>query len=694
MNAEGGRMNAARGALGGQRTARGWRLKLAGVLTLALVGMLTLALPARAEGPPDSGPASAGQWYSTQLHLHGWSNHNAGAQPGSMQYHTAWAQAKGVDVLWWSDHNKMYVQSMDLPLNLAGATINATLDIAVPHPPGIDPQYRGWQIGWLDALKSGAGQTSAALNQGTLRMALQDPAGRFGSFTYRALNYQQRLIGGQSFVRPLVSDPLLTVNVARCDASSSADAFAEIRFGLSWHTDVAQGLSRPQELVYRLAPAGEPSSVVASSRVVTVTIPVAGGSFAEPPGSGGSFAGPQDDRGTTIQRSLLADAGLLPDGDDNAIQELTLRVGSRNNAAACLQLSDFSITSRQQDPAANVASQRPVAQRLQAAYGVVQHVGWEQNAGAWHSNPYLPRTTTLRPGWPDLYPSVFTPVVQAAGGLAALNHPFGADYQPILPDDQQEAMVQDRLSTLLPVRAWKMDLMEMYLERQGIDLAHHLKLWDLLAANGVNLCGIAASDQHGGPLTSPRTHMVTWINAPDPSQDALLAGLTACRAFFGRIDRFDGVLDLRLGPAVMGGSHPVMPGSGQLLVTAAGLPAGAQVRLVQVAQQPGTQLSYIVDHQPIDPSQPVAIDLSQPGFVRVELWSAGNEPIAFSNRIYLQHPRCDVNQDGAIDITDVQSVAGAFNQTVPPAPARYDLHPDGRIDVQDVTLAAQCWQER
>ena len=91
---------------------------------------------------------------------------------------------------------------------------------------------------------------------------------------------------------------------------------------------------------------------------------------------------------------------------------------------------------------------------------------------------------------------------------------------------------------------------------------------------------------------------------------------------------------------------------------------------MQVAQQPGTQLSYIVDHQPIDPSQPVAIDLSQPGFVRVEFRSVtGNGSIAFSNRIYLQHPRCDVNQDGAIDITDVQSVVGVLNQTVPPAPA-------------------------
>ena len=667
-----------------KRAVTGRWMVLVGVLAFWAVLAGALALPAGAKDP-DGGQAGQSPWYSTQLHIHGWSNHNAGSQPGSMQYHTAWAQAKGVDVLWWSDHNKMFVQNMDLPLNLAGAAITNTLDIALPLPPGIDPWYRGWQIGWLDATVSGAGAPSAALNGGVLRMALQDPGARFGSFTYRALSFQQRRIGGHAFVRPLVSDPVLRVDVARCDAGS-ADAFAEIRVGLSWHTAPGSGVARPQELVYRLAPAGSPAAVVASARVVTYTIPVAGESFA-------AFG--QDSReALTIERSLLADAGLLPDGDDNAIQDLTFRVGSRNNAAACVDLSNFSISSRQQDPAANVAAQLPIARRLEAQYGVVQHLGWEQNAGDWHVNPYLPRQRTLQPGWPDIYLPAFVPSVHAAGGLAALNHPFGADYGPILPDDEQDARVQNRLSALLPVRAWDMDLLEIYLDRQGVDLAHHLELWDLLAANGVPLCGIATSDQHGGPLTGPRTHMVTWINATDPSQDALLAGLAGCRAFFGRIDRFDGVLDLRLGPAVMGGSHPTAPGTGQLQVTVAPLPAGAQVRLVQVAQQPGNQLSYIVDHQPIDPSQPVAIDISRPGFVRVELWSALGEPVAWSNRITLRSLPCDVTQDGEIDIADVQSVAGAFNQSVPPAPARFDLHPDGRIDVQDVVLAEQCWEER
>ncbi len=609
-------------------------------------------------------------WYSTQLHIHGWSNHNAGSQPGSMQYHSAWAQAKGLDVIWWTDHNKLFVQEMDLPLYLPGATITNTLDIAVPHPPGIDPWYRAWQIGWLDASVTGAGTPAAALNNGVLRMELHHGGSQFSSFSYRALDYQQRRIGGQSFVRPLVSDPVLTLDVSRCDAGG-VDAYAEIRFGLSWHT--ANGVSAPQELVYRLTPAGQPPAVVASSRVVTFSLPLSTGH---------------------IERSLLADARLLPYGDDNAIQELTFKIGSRNNASACLEISNFLVASTQRDPAANFAAQRPIAQRLEIAHEVVQHVGWEQNAGEWHLNPYLARQAALTPGWQDISAPLFSAAVHAQGGLAALNHPFGADYPPLLPPGQQDALVENRLNRLLPARAWGADLLEIYLERAGVDLVHHLKLWDLLAANGVPLCGIATSDQHGGPLTSPRTHMVTWINAPNPSQDALLAGLAGCRAFFGRIDLFDGVIDLNLGPIVMGGTHPTASGTGLLSVSVDPLPPGAQVRLVQVADQPGSQLTYIVDHAPIDPSQPIALDVSRPGFVRVELWSVDGAPVAFSNRIYLKNVQCDVNQSTGVDIVDVQLVAGAFNQTVPPAPAAYDLLRDNLIDVRDVTLAAQCWAAR
>mgnify|MGYP003378362452 CR=1 FL=1 len=50
---------------------------------------------------------------------------------------------------------------------------------------------------------------------------------------------------------------------------------------------------------------------------------------------------------------------------------------------------------------------------------------------------------------------------------------------------------------------------------------------------------------------------------------------------------------------------------------------------------------------------------------------------------------CDVNHDFAINMVDVQSVAGAWGQN--PAPPAYDLVEDGVIDVLDVIAVSQCW---
>lgn len=54
-------------------------------------------------------------------------------------------------------------------------------------------------------------------------------------------------------------------------------------------------------------------------------------------------------------------------------------------------------------------------------------------------------------------------------------------------------------------------------------------------------------------------------------------------------------------------------------------------------------------------------------------------------------PLGDVNDDCAVDVADVQTVASLFGQTVPPAPAALDFDQDGIIDLDDVMLAAGQW---
>jgi len=52
---------------------------------------------------------------------------------------------------------------------------------------------------------------------------------------------------------------------------------------------------------------------------------------------------------------------------------------------------------------------------------------------------------------------------------------------------------------------------------------------------------------------------------------------------------------------------------------------------------------------------------------------------------------CNVNDDWALDVVDVQRVAARFGSAAENAGEVYDLNGDGVIDVVDVTAAAACW---
>ena len=635
---------------------------------LACFLCLTATLPAWAGSPnPPAAQPTADPWYSTQLHIHSWSNHNGATQPASVQMHSAWANSVGLDVIWWTDHNPSFTQQNDTNISFANATVDpVTLDVAIPLPAGVPVWAIYNYVTKLEASVTGNGQPAASLNNGLLRLEMQAAAGaEVDRLEYHTLTTNDLELQGLDFTRPLPTDPVLSFDAARCDEGSS-NSYAELQVALSWHN---YGVARQQALVYRLVPPTEPASVIASSDRVTTTVPLVG---------------------SRVSLPLLDHALALRDGDDNAIQTMYFSVGAKNAAHACLDLGNFTLHSRAPAASQTWQSLSQVTARHAATYGVTQLLSWEQFSGDRHLNPYLPASSSLLPGVNDIQVQNFTPLIHHENGLVTINHPFGAGYGSAQPPADQEARVQALLSQMAPVKSWNADLIEIYKLRGRVDLEHHLRLWDLLVANGSSLCAVTTSDTHGGPFTLNQA-MVAWLNAPAPTRDNLLAALRNCRVFFGDLRLFDGVLDLHLDGIPMGGVHRVQPGTAALFITLDPLPSGAQVKLVQYRLQPGTELSYVVDHALVDPSQPVAVDTSQPSALRVEVWSADGQPIVFSNRITINTLSCDVNQSGAVDIADVQTIAAAFGQTVPPAPAAYDLRADGRIDLGDVVIAGQCW---
>ncbi len=553
---------------------------------------------------------NAPAWHAVQLHVHGWSNHNAQQQPQSMQHYMAWAAQAGLDAVWWTDHNKLFTQDRDFRLDFEQGEVTESLDIKLPYPT-TPPYDQQWYAAWLAATYSPTIQPAASLHGNWLRMtATADGDDNLGRFQYRLQSYLRTPVSGHALVRPLASDPVLEFDARLCGDSGS-DAYAEVRVDLSWHYN---GAPVQQAIVYRLAPADHPAEVVSVGNRVTVTVPLTD---------------------THLSLPLLPTAALLADGADNAVQDLVLAVAARRQATACLEVSKVRLFSRQPNAAHNFAAYRQTAQLYSDRYSVASFVVWEQNAGRQHFNPFLPTDSNLIPDRDDVAGHALVPMIHAAGGAVSLNHPFGASYPPLLSEAQQEERLRSTSQELLAVRAWGVDAIEIYPRRAGVDLTRHLKLWDLLAANDVPLCGVMSSDQHGGPMDWYQASMVTWIEAPVPEQDLLLSGLKRCRVFFGDLRRFDGVFDLRLGNAAMGQTAHLPRGHALLQVLIDPLPADAVVKLVHVARQPGPELVYLIDHQPIDVTQPIRIDVNRPGFVRVELWSARGEPMAFSNRIMI-----------------------------------------------------------
>ncbi len=552
---------------------------------------------------------SSPQWYSAQLHLHGWSNHNANPMPASLQANTVWAQRVDLDVLWWTEHNSIFHQVNDIGIDLTDATLDG-LSVDIPLPPGVPIWAQSWYVSKFKATLTGNGTATTTLANGMMRAAVTDADSSPSSLQYRGMAVQGQPVAGQRFPRPLVSDPVLSFDANLC-GEASADAYAEVRVNLSYHD---YGTLTDQRLIYRLVPASQPASVIATSNRITYTVPLTD---------------------TRVELPLLAHALPLRDGADNIFQELYIAVGSRNSAPACLNIGNFLLHSRQPLPEHNYQEHRQIAQQMGVAYETDIASGWEQFSGARHINAFMPTSSTLLPGLDDIQAQNFVPLVHSQDGLAMLNHPFGTGAGIELPPAQQEALVQTMLDTLIPVKAWGADMIESYLLRAQVNLLNHLRLWDLLEVNGIPMCGASTSDQHGAPFVGP-AFWTTWIEAKSPDQDTLLASMRRCRVLFGNLERYDGVFDLWLDGVPMGGTHPVQSGALPLRVIVDPLPAGAQVRLVQIALTPGRELIYIRDHEVINSGQPVMIDVSQPSFVRAELWTADNQPMAFTNRIALE----------------------------------------------------------
>jgi hypothetical protein len=219
----------------------------------------------------------------------------------------------------------------------------------------------------------------------------------------------------------------------------------------------------------------------------------------------------------------------------------------------------------------------------------------------------------------------------------------------MLPAGVQDRMLTALAAQLLPLRACGADIMEVgYPRRQGVDLAHHVALWDIMSRNGIFLTGNGVSDDHAGvdwanPPTVTTWTTSAWADAKDV--DTLLAALRAGRVWCQSLTGFRGGLDLMVdGSCPMGSVSVSKSTTRQVEVTGIAVPDGGSLSLVQGAvDYAGTAapranvrtVGKVAAGDLGSGRAKLSLDTRDSCFVRTEVRDAHGEVVALSNPVWL-----------------------------------------------------------
>ena len=284
---------------------------------------------------------------------------------------------------------------------------------------------------------------------------------------------------------------------------------------------------------------------------------------------------------------------------------------------------------------------------------MTQQHGLEVSRNLPHVNWFGPNVTV--PSYSGISTSAYQtflqktviPQIHSSGGLASYNHPYGYSSLPAQPQSQQDALLSQTASKLLANKVLGADLLEVgYILRQGVDVNHHIGLWDVLSRNAVFLTGNGVSDDHEGTnWYGFHNNWVSSVWAPSTRMADLLSALAAGRGWCGSLSKFRGSLDLLVDGSVPMGSVSVSSvSSRRLAATATGLPSGAVLQVLQGAVDYPGQNSLTADTKLIGSYTTTqlasgqitrAVSTAQDSFLRTQVVSSTGAIIATSNPVWL-----------------------------------------------------------
>jgi hypothetical protein len=562
--------------------------------------------------------------YSMAMHIHS----SFSEQNGSMDGHLAQATANAVDVCWWTDHDYL----MDA-INFRDVTHFTSFSET-----GAAGQGGAWT--WT-VVKSGPNTTASTggivstpsspkdpVSGGALHLVAQSSSTSPAKYGYFAdchpagWNYRDNLTG-----QSLLIDVLL--------ASGWSAGYLELLVTTSNHPASAGRPAGNYSLSYRFVPGGQ-ASAVANGNSGVIRIPV---------------TSPWQTATLTPSSDI---AKLWPDLDhrDFAMWELNLSAVSTGDKV--VGYFDYLRFNRTISGQAQFSEQAQMQAVLASKYpNVKQQQGLEVSRNLPHVNWFGPNVTVPgysgipKSGYQSFLKNTVIPQIHSSGGLASYNHPYGYSALPAQPQSQQDTLLSQVASTLLANHVLGADLLEVgYNLRQGVDVNHHIGLWDVLSRNAVFLTGNGVSDDHVGTnWNGIRNNWVTSVWASSTAMADLLSALAAGRAWCGSLSKFRGSLDLLMdGSVPMGAVSVSSVTSRQLAATATGLPSGAVLQVLQGAVDyagqnalsPKTAIigSYTTTQLPSG-TVTQQVSTSADSFVRTQVVSSTGTILATSNPVWL-----------------------------------------------------------
>lgn len=617
-----GTAESSRSGLGSAMVSR--RGLLAGGALAAGAGAAGIAVWPRGPRPVDRGGAQA---VSMAMHLHT----SFSEQSGSMDGHLDQAQRNGVDVVWWTDHD-FRMSSMFYRRVVHFTSLSAERGSAGE---GETPwEWREDRSGPLTRDSSGGivGSPHSPLDtvaSGSLSVTAHStsrfPAAvKFTADAHKAgWNYTCTLTG-QIFRFEVLP------------TSTGPDGYLEFLLSSSYHPARGGRPAGKYSVSYRIGPPSTGPTRTANGLLGVVNVPATLGRW------NSMRLRPSDDI-----------AALWPDLDARDFGSFGLTFGAVSTGSTSSGYFDYLRISRQQSGEVQLATQRALQAEYRRYPKVTQHQGLEVSLSTTHLNWFggnvaLPDYAGVNLFNYDAYlRRTVVPDIHRVGGLASLNHPFGAGSGPRLPRATQQRLMQQLGTALITSKALGTDLMEVgYHQRAGVDISHHIGLWDICSRNGIFLTGTGTTDDHF--CTGWRGVANDWITfawAANTSEPALLSALRRGRSWSTSSSRYRGALDLEAD-----GGHPMGSVSFSdstrrtVNVTATDLPSGGVLEVVQGPAdyagpghpEPGnTSIARFRAHELKRNSVAVKVDTTEPTFVRTVVHDATNQIVGLSNPVWL-----------------------------------------------------------